>query len=185
MPKYRPLSEEEREAIQQAAKKLSEMKGYVDTPRLRKAIGKWVEEKRLVALKNDDEVMDNFRRRAAVIAFRCAVIFHLLSGDERESKACVDFMLTMAEYCLDGQMRMLGNMMQSQQEQSAPAEIRKISDKTTFDKLPKEFTYDDLRKAKGACKEATYRSTIKRWRKNNMIEDADQGTIKFFRKKVA
>jgi hypothetical protein len=185
MPKYRPLSEENREAIQQAAKKLSEMKGFVDTPRLRKAIGKWVEEKRLVALKNDDEVMDNFRRRAAVIAFRCAVIFHLLSGDEHESKACVDFMLTMAEYCLDGQMRMLGNMMQSQQEQSAPAEIRKISDKTTFDKLPKEFTYDDLRNAKGACKEATYRSTIKRWRKNNMIEDADQGTIKLFRKKIA
>jgi uncharacterized protein (DUF4415 family) len=185
MPKYRPLSEEEREAIQQAAKKLSEMKGYVDTPRLRKAIGKWVEEKRLVALKNDDEVMDNFRRRAAVIAFRCAVIFHLLSGDEHESKACVDFMLTMAEYCLDGQMRMLGNMMQSQQEQSAPAEIRKISDKTTFDKLPKEFTYDDLRNAKGACKEATYRSTIKRWRQNGMIEDADQGTVKIFRKKVA
>lgn len=82
-------------------------------------------------------------------------------------------------------MRMLGNMMQSQQEQSAPAEIRKISDKTTFDKLPKEFTYDDLRNAKGACKEATYRSTIKRWRKNNMIEDADQGTIKLFRKKIA
>ena len=186
MPKYRPLSAEEQEAIQQAAKRLSELKGYVDTPRLRKAIAKWAEEKRLLALKNDDEVMDNFRRRAAVIAFRCAVIFYLLSGDERESKACVDFMLTMAEYCLDTQMRMLGNMMQSQQEQSAPAEIRSISDKTTFDKLDEVFTYEDVRKAKGPdCKESTYRSTVRRWRQNGMIEDANQGTVKAFRKKVA
>lgn len=44
MPKYRPLSDEEQEAIQQAARRLSELKGYVDTPRLRKAISKWVEE---------------------------------------------------------------------------------------------------------------------------------------------
>ena len=185
MPKYRPLSAEEQEAIQQAAKKLSELKGFVDTPRLRKAIGKWAEEKRLLALKNDDEVMDNFRRRAAVISFRCAVIFHLLSGEERESKACVDFMLTMAEYCLDTQMRMLGNMMQSQQEQSAPALIHSISDKTTFDKLPEEFTYDDVRVAKGICKESTYRSTVRRWKQNDMIEEVAQGTVKVFRKKVA
>ena len=186
MPKYRPLSAEEQEAIQQAAKRLSELKGYVDTPRLRKAIGKWVEEKRILALKNDDEVMDNFRRRAAVIAFRCAVVFHLLSGEERESKACVDFMLTMAEYCLDTQMRMLGNMMQSQQEQSAPAEIRSISDKTTFDKLPEEFNFDNVRDAKGpGCSDSTYRSTISRWKKNGMIEQIKGGNKKMYRKKVA
>ena len=140
MPKYRPLSEEDEEAIQQAARKLSEIKGFVDTPRLRKAIAKWVEEKRILALKNNDEVMDNFRRRAAVIGFRCGVIFHLLSGDEHESKACVDFMLLMADYCLDNQVHMLGELIESQQAQNAPAEVRNINDKTTYDKLPKEFT---------------------------------------------
>ena len=130
--------------------------------------------------------MDNFRRRAAVIAFRCAVIFYLLSGEERESKACVDFMLTMAEYCLDTQIRMLGNMMQSQQEQNAPAEIRSISDKTTFDKLPREFTFDDVRDAKGpGCSDSTYRSTISRWKKNEMIEAIKGGNKKIYRKKVA
>ncbi len=148
MPKYRPLTDEEQEAIQQAAHRLSELKGYVDTPRLRKAISKWVEEKRILALKNNDEVMDNFRRRAAVIGFRCAVVFHLLSGEEHESKACVDFMLMMADYCLDTQMHMLGNMIESQQAQNAPTEVRTISDKNTYDKLPKEFTYADVKDAK-------------------------------------
>ena len=186
MPKYRPLSEEEQEAIQQAAKRLSELKGFVDTPRLRRAIAKWAEEKRLLALKNDDEVMDNFRRRAAVIAFRCAVIFHLLSGEERESKACVDFMLTMAEYCLDTQMRMLGNMMQSQQELNAPAEIHSINDKTTFDKLDDVFSIGDVEAAKGVgFKPSTYRSIVTRWKQNNLIEKIEKGKNKLYRKKVA
>ena len=186
MPKYRPLTDEEQEAVQQAARRLSEMKGFIDTPRLRKAISKWVEEKRVFALKNNDEVMDNFRRRAAVIGFRCGVIFHLLSGDERESKACVDFMLMMAEYCLDTQMRLLGNMIESQQAQNAPAEVRTISDKTTYDKLPKEFTYDDLKSAKGpGYSDSTYRSDVKRWRDNGFIKEQGDGRNKLFIKIVA
>jgi len=186
MPKYRPLSDEEQEAIQQAARRLSELKGYVDTPRLRKAIGKWVEEKRILALKNNDEVMDNFRRRAAVIAFRCAVVFYLLTGEEHESKACVDFMLMMADYCLDTQMRMLGNMIESQQAQNAPAEVRTISDKTTFDKLPKEFTYADVKDAKGpGYSDSSYRSSVSRWKKFELIEEIGVGANKKFRKKIA
>ena len=186
MPKYRPLSDEEQEAIQQAARRLSELKGYVDTPRLRKAIGKWVEEKRILALKNNDEVMDNFRRRAAVIAFRCAVVFYLLTGEEHESKACVDFMLMMADYCLDTQMRMLGNMIESQQAQNAPAEVRTISDKTTFDKLPKEFTYADVKDAKGpGYSDSSLRSYVKRWKEHGIIEEASSGRNKTFRKKIA
>ena len=186
MPKYRPLSDEEQEAIQQAARRLSELKGYVDKPRLRKAIGKWVEEKRILALKNNDEVMDNFRRRAAVIAFRCAVVFYLLSGEEHESKACVDFMLMMADYCLDTQMRMLGNMIESQQAQNAPAEVRTISDKTTFDKLPKEFTYADVKDAKGpGYSDSSYRSSVSRWKKFELIEEIGVGANKKFRKKIA
>ena len=186
MPKYRPLSDEEQEAIQQAARRLSELKGYVDTPRLRKAISKWVEEKRILALKNNDEVMDNFRRRAAVIAFRCAVVFHLLSGEEHESKACIDFMLMMADYCLDTQMRMLGNMIESQQAQNTPAEVRTISDKNTYDKLPKEFTYADVKDAKGpGYSDSTLRSYVKRWKEHGIIEEASSGRNKTFRKKIA
>ncbi len=186
MPKYRPLSDEEQEAIQQAARKLSELKGYVDTPRLRKAINKWAEEKRIFCLKNNDEVMDNFRRRAAVIGFRCAVVFYLLSGEEHESKACVDFMLMMADYCLDTQMRLLGNLIESQQAQNAPAEVRTISDKTTYDKLPKEFTYADVKDAKGpGYSDSTLRSYVKRWKEHGIIEEASSGRNKTFRKKIA
>ena len=191
MPKYRALTQEEQEAIQQAAKKLMQIKGFVATPRLSKAIDKWAEEKRMLALKNDDTVMDNFRRRAAVIAFRCAVIFYLLSGEERESKACIDFMLMMAEYCLETQVRMLGNMMMSQQDQNEPAEIRQIRDRTTYDKLPKEFTLDDVEAAKGPGYErSSIRSTVSRWNKHGIVQmvPRDENTtssLTVYRKVVA
>jgi hypothetical protein len=171
LPKYRALNAEEQEAIQQAAQKLSEMSGYVDTPRLRKAIAKWVEEKRIDALKNADEVTDNFRRRAAVIAFRCAVVFHLLSGQERESKACIDFMLMMADYCLETQVRLLGDMMASQQANNEPL-MKTIGNKSAYDRLPKVFTMDDLRLAKGAnFEESSYRSIISKWKKDKIVEE--------------
>ena len=190
MPKYRPLTADEQEAIQQAAQKLSEMSGYVDTPRLRKAIEKWAEEKRLLALKNTDEVMDNFRRRSAVIAFRCAVIFHLLSGEERESKACIDFMLMMADYCLETQVRMLGDMISSQQANNEPI-IKTIGNKSTYDRLPKVFTMDDLRLAKGAnFEESSYRSIISKWKKARFVEEVPReelgdGKRQHWRKLVA
>ena len=171
MPKYRPLTADEQESIQQAAQKLSQMSGYVDTPRLRRAIEKWTEEKLLLGLKNMDEVMDNFRRRSAVIAFRCAVIFHLLSGEERESKACVDFMLMMADYCLETQTRMLGDMISSQQANNEPI-VKSISNQVAYDRLPKVFTMDDLRLAKGTnIEESSYRSIICKWKKYKIIED--------------
>ena len=79
MPRYAHLKEGDEERIIQAVAQLRETKGFVDTPRLRKAIARWVEEKRQEAAKNIDHIMDTYRRRAAVIGFRCGVIHHLLT----------------------------------------------------------------------------------------------------------
>ena len=89
------------------------------------------------------------RKRSAVIAFRCAVVFHLLSGCERESRACIDFMLMMADYVLDNQMHLLCEKMESQQAKNAPAVVKTIQNKTVYDKLPNEFTLYDVKMAKG------------------------------------
>ena len=83
IPKYKPLTQQQTDAIRQATELLRNKVGFVDTPRLRKAIDKWLEEKRLEAMKDMNETMDELRKRSAVIAFRCAVVFHLLTGKER------------------------------------------------------------------------------------------------------
>ena len=79
MPKFGKRSAEDEACIQQAVTRLRSFTGLVDVPRLRKAIEAWVEEKRVEAAKDIDHVKDTYRKRAAVIGFRCGVIHHLLS----------------------------------------------------------------------------------------------------------
>ena len=78
LTKFSHRSEDDEARIQEAVTKLRSYSGFIDTPRLRKAIEKWVESKRQEAAKNIDYVMDTYRKRAAVIGFRCGVIHHLL-----------------------------------------------------------------------------------------------------------
>jgi hypothetical protein len=94
-PKFGKRSADDEAKIQEAVTRLRSFSGFVDTPRLRKAIERWVEEKRVEAAKDIDHVKDVYRKRAAVIGFRCGVIHHLLKtspspsclggGNERES----------------------------------------------------------------------------------------------------
>ena len=91
---FKELSETDTNRISEAASQLRGASGFYDTPRLRKAIDRWLEEKRVESAMNMDVIKDRFRRRAAVIGFRCGVVFMLLAG--KESNACVDFALKMA-----------------------------------------------------------------------------------------
>ncbi len=170
MPQYRLLNDKEKESIEKAAALLRSKKGRIEVPILCKRIGQWLEEMRLKALKNMDDTIDEFRKRAAVIAFRCGVIFHLLSGKEKESRACVDFMLMMADYVLDNQLNLLGETLHNQQGKREPKAIT-IHDKTTFDRLPELFNMDNVKVAKGAgFEESTYRAAISHWVKEGLIE---------------
>jgi hypothetical protein len=172
IPKYQPMSQEQEEAVMKAAELLQSKAGFVDTSLLRRHIDKWLEEKRVEALKNADESMDELRKRSAVIAFRCAVVFHLLSGCERESRACIDFMLMMADYVLDNQMHLLCEKMESQQAKNAPAVVKTIHNKTVYDKLPNEFTLYDVKMAKGlGLEESSYRSIVCKWKASGFIKE--------------
>ena len=71
MPKFGKRSAEDEARIQEAVTRLRSFTGLVDVPRLRKAIEAWVEEKRVEAAKAIDHVKDTYRKRAAVIGFRC------------------------------------------------------------------------------------------------------------------
>ena len=175
MPKFGKRSAEDEARIQQAVTRLRSFSGIVDTPRLRKAIEAWVEEKRVEAAKDIDHVKDTYRKRAAVIGFRCGVIFHMLSGCAKESKACVDFALMMAEYCLKQQIKAFGEALESQFVDARDECIRYGSNHSIFDQLSPAFTMDDLRALKrGFCSEAGLRKIISRWYRDKWIEKTDK-----------
>ena len=175
MPKFGKRSAEDEARIQEAVTRLRSFTGLLDVPRLRKAIEVWVEEKRVEAAKDIDHVKDIYRKRAAVIGFRCGVIFHMLSGCAKESKACLDFALMMAEYCLKQQIKAFGEVLESQFVDAHDECIRYGSNHSIFDQLSPVFMMDDLRALKrGFCSEAGLRKIISRWYRDKWIEKIDK-----------
>ena len=185
MPKFGRRSAGDEAMIQEAVTRLRAFSGLIDTPRLRKAIEQWVEQKRVEAAKDIDHVKDTYRKRAAVIGFRCGVVFHLLSMGERnlksqtsnlkESKACIDFALMMAEYCLSQQIKAFGEALQNQYVDAHEECQRYGANHSVFDQLAPTFTIDDLRALKrGYCSESAMRMIISRWMRDGWISKTDR-----------
>ena len=175
MPKFGRRSAENEAKIQEAVTRLRSFTGLVDVPRLRKAIEQWCEEKRVEAAKDIDHVKDTYRKRAAVIGFRCGVIFHLLSGKEKETKSCLDFALMMAEYCLQQQMKAFGEALRNEYVNAQDECQRYGANHSIFDQLPPTFTLDDLRALKrGYCSERSLPMIVSRWRRDGWVEKIDK-----------
>jgi hypothetical protein len=171
MPKFKRRTIEDEARIQEAVNILRQANGFINTPRLRKAIGDWVEEKRVEAAKDIDRVKDTYRRRAAVIGFRCGVIFHLLTGKERETQPCLDFAVMMAEYCLEQQIKMFGEALSNQYENNKTTNSRNTRNKTVFEQLPPVFTIENIRALKNAdCSIFAIRMIIFRWVHDGLIK---------------
>ena len=175
MPKFGKRSVEDEAKIQEAVTRLRSCTGLIDVPRLRKAIEGWVEEKRVEAAKDIDHVKDTYRKRAAVIGFRCGVIFHLLTGKDKETKACMDFALMMAEYCLQQQIKTFGNTLRNQYVNAQDECQRYGANHSVFDQLPPVFTMDELRSLKkDFCSEGSLRKIVSNWNLNKWIEKIDR-----------
>ena len=174
MPRYGRRTADDEDRIQQAVTLLRSQTGIVDVPRLRKAIDQWVEAKRVEAAKDIDHVKDTYRRRAAVIGFRCGVIHHLLTGNTKEVKATVDFALMMAEYCMTQQIKVFGAALRNEYVNAQDECQRYGANHSVFDQLPPSFTMDDLRALKhGYCTDKSMYVIISRWRRDGWIEKVD------------
>ncbi len=174
MPKFGRRSADDEARIYEAVTKLRSCSGFVDTPRLRGAIEKWVEEKRVEAAKNIDRVKDTYRKRAAVIGFRCGVVFHLLTGLKGESKDCINFALLMAEYALEQQIKAFGTALEEQHVEAIDQRQRYTVNHSVFDQLPPVFTMGDLQSLKhNQCSNNSLRVIVCRWNKDGWIEKID------------
>ena len=168
MPLFQDRKDRDAQAILEAVNTLRAKHGFIDTPRLRKAIGKWVEDKRQQAMERIDRVMDTYRRRAAVIGMRCGVVACLLSG-EKETKHVIDFALMMAEYVLQEQCRLFGDVLRKQYAADSD-NTRKSKNRAVFDRLADTFTSHDILALKNDISDAAARMIIKRWREAGWIE---------------
>ncbi|MBP5338575.1 MAG: hypothetical protein J6Z14_04625 [Prevotella sp.] len=169
MPVFKELTETDLQNIEDGVTRLREAQGFYDTPRLRKTISQWVESRRVESFKEYNRVKDVYRRRAGVIGFRCGVVYMLLCG--KESNACLDFAVKMAEYTLQQQMKFFGPLLMKQLRSSQEEEPQTTVNTNIYDQLPSPFTLNDLRKLKGSeFSDSAIYSIVSRWKKEGWID---------------
>ena len=174
MPKYCTLPRNAVQEVERAVAWLRAASGFVDTPRLRKAIGQWVEERRLEAARELDRVKDIYRKRAAVIGFRCGVVYYLLAG--KETKRCLDFATMMADYVLAGQTALFGPTLLQNYTEAASESKYNCRNSRIFDRLPPTFSLDELAALKGdGFSKPALRTIVWRWNKAGWVEPGTDG----------
>ena len=173
---FKDLSDADMNRISQATAMLRTATGFYETPRLRKAIDKWLEEKRVESSMEMDIIKDRFRRRAGLIGFRCGVVFMLLAG--KESSACVDFAVKMAEYTLQMQLKVFKPLLAKHYADSSVNSSSTVNG-NIFGRLPSPFNIQDLRQLKGneIGDNALY-TIISRWKAEGWVEKNGKCWIK-------
>ncbi len=171
---FKELSETDMNRISEATALLRSASGFYDTPRLRKAFDRWLEEKRVESAMDMDVIKDRFRRRAAVIGFRCGVVFMLLAG--KETNACVDFALKMADYTLEMQLKVFKPLLAKYLNEDNTNDATITINGSIFEQLPSPFDMQDLRRLKGSeFSDGALYTIISRWKSEGWVEKTGKG----------
>ena len=183
LSQHHGYTEEEQDNILKAVNLLERSHGVMELPRMCEEFCQWLEAKRLLALANADRVMDVYRRRSAVIGFRCGVIFHILEQTEEETDACIRFAKAVADYVLAMQMEMFGLRLDKQQQDNEAIPVYKSRNTLLFAQLPEQFTLFDAshERGDGASRE-TIRKMISRWTKRGLCKKLKSGDTEIWQK---
>lgn len=146
---FKKLKDEHIQHINEAIEQLSNAKGKLPMRQLNKAMEQWAEGKRQLVVKYQDATLDAFYHRAAVIGFRCGLINHLLTGDPtaKETPTTIRMGQLMAEYALQGMLRLLGDKTEKlQSKYQLPKQQDTASQwECILAELPTEFTRQNIR----------------------------------------
>ena len=134
-------------------------------------------------LERSHGVMDVYRRRSAVIGFRCGVIFHILEQTEEETDACIRFAKAVADYVLAMQMELFGLRLDKQQQFNEAIPVYKSRNTLLFAQLPEQFTLFDASRERGdGASRETIRKMISRWTKRGLCKKLKGGDTEIWQK---
>lgn len=164
------------ESINRAVEVLQSSYGDIELPRLAKKMECWCNDRADEARIANDSVTDTFRKRSAIIGFRCAVVYYLLenadndSDNKVESDNMLKFAELMADYCLYHQCKLFGEEFLNKRlsERRAYNVKPRIN---YFEQLKETFTFEDVRLLRTDAHYSALRTMICRWRQEGLIEE--------------
>ncbi|MBR6087908.1 MAG: hypothetical protein IKP84_08505 [Prevotella sp.] len=188
MPKFAEETEQTRRQMLEAVRMCREEKGIIEDKRLCRAFEKWCNDVADECRETEDNVRDDFRKRASVIGATCAVICAILWGKHTKEgqlvikREAIDFGLLMADYCLESQVAVFKHYYEERPVQISFEGIRKgTKNKVLFDELPDVFTRDMVKERKGNLSNTSISNFISKLKKDNLIEEISKNT---YRKKT-
>lgn len=189
MPKYKEMEQGHVDAILRGVDILRSARGFIDTPRLRRAVERWCDGKADEAERHKDDVVDTFRKRAAVIGFRAGVVFHILETgeallrkgqdlnddfmtDAEESTGCVDFAILVADHALKYQCLLYGSQLLDDRKQvNENTGTYQSRNRNLFEELADEFDFERLVVLRPDTKYNALRTMVYKWKHDGLIID--------------
>lgn len=177
MPIFKKLSEAKISLILtrlRECENLVDQSGEIKMPLVKRFIKKWLEDQRLIAIREVSHSRDIFRRRAAVIAFRAAMVAFALYKFERKSeKYCRDFAIFVANCVLNAQIQKYGSEIDQSEE------TRAFRGNNVFRELEDIFSAEDVAaKMRKARLRTPARTIISIWKTNGLVEKIDKNKFK-------
>ena len=165
--------------INKAVEVLQSSYGDIELPRLAKKMERWCNDRADEARIANDSVTDTFRKRSAIIGFRCAVVYYLLENADNdddnkvESDNMLKFAELMADYCLYHQCKLFGEEFL----------YKRLSEQRTYNVKPRvnyfgqlgeTFTFEDVRLLRTDAHVGALRTMISRWKQDGLIEEIER-----------
>ena len=168
---------------------LDQTRGHVDATRLTDHMYRWCERIAKRAEIEDDEELDDLRKRTAIIGERAGVAYALVAQREAYEKGkplvmdkdVLAFAEFVADYCLYSQYRKFAQRMKEQKqrvEEAAGTKRQPMLLVSVYNALKQTFTLDELAAARpGVNRNALY-SNINKWKKKGLIKDVESKKYK-------
>ena len=156
---------------------------HVDLSYISKPLLDWLEEERIKSASTLNEARDVFRRRAAVKGFRLALLCHGLYANvaKREQQIITNFVKWFCTVDLRNSLYQFGERYNEVQQN---AKKNAVPQAEIFNKMPDEFTKDELRVVlQRAYIKTPVKMVIHLWNKNKLIEKRGDTYVKVKMKK--